>query len=83
MLHPRILVPSLVSTLAGYTGLIPIVAINGPGSPTNKEQCYVKALEIDPKYALAWNNLGTINGGTVDGKRYSKDQRALDGRLPS
>ena len=73
----------MVSTLAEYTGLSPIVAINGPGRPTNKEQCYLNALEIHPKFANAWNGLGVVGGGTVDGKRYSEDQPVLDGRLPS
>merc|ERR1719323_62987 len=34
-------------------------------SPTD---CYVAALEIDPTLAQAWNNLGTLGGGTVSGQ---------------
>ena len=43
----------------------------------------MKALEIDPKNLFAWNGLGYVGGGTVDGKRYTKDKRAPDGRLPA
>eukprot|EP00759_Apiculatamorpha_spiralis_P001164 PhF_6_TR10420/c3_g5_i3/m.16395 len=28
-----------------------------------KKTCYMKALEIDPKYSIAWNNLGFEGGG--------------------
>ena len=43
----------------------------------------MKALDNDPKSAFAWNGLGNAGGGTVDGKSYTKDQRAPDGRLPT
>ena len=80
----RVEEPSLVSTVAEYAGLIPIVAINVPDRSANKDECYVKALEINPKYATAWYNLGAVcGGGTVNGKHYTRDQRALHGRLPS
>ena len=81
--HPRILMLSFVTSLAEYAGLISIAAINVPRRPTNKDECYVNALESDPKYAKAWFKLGVDGGGTVHGNTYTKDQRVLDGRLPS
>ena len=37
------------------------------GKPYDTVQCYVQALEADPKDAVAWRNLGVAGGGTVAG----------------
>ena len=31
----------------------------------------MNALELDPKDAIAWNNLGVVGGGSVGGQEYS------------
>ena len=34
----------------------------------------VQAIEADGKYSIAWDNLGCVGGGTVDGKEYTKKE---------
>ena len=37
---------------------------------------YLKSLELDENYAMAWYNIGVVGGGTVKGKSYdAKDRR--------
>ncbi|CAE7804354.1 unnamed protein product, partial [Symbiodinium sp. KB8] len=42
------------------------------GRGTEYQGCYVKALELDEKYANAWYNLGVEGGGTVKGQAYDE-----------
>ena len=40
------------------------------------QACYLKAVELNENYAMAWNSLGTVGGGTVKGQAYDgKDRR--------
>ena len=40
------------------------------------QACFVKVLEVDANYAMAWNSLGVFGGGTVKGQAYdAKDRR--------
>ena len=40
------------------------------------QACYLKSLELDENYAMAWRNLGVVGGGTVKGQAYdAKDRR--------
>ena len=40
------------------------------------QACHLKALEVDANYAMAWNSLGVVGGGTVKGQAYdAKDRR--------
>ena len=40
------------------------------------QACFVKSLELDENYAMAWRNLGLEGGGTVKGQAYdAKDRR--------
>ena len=51
------------------------------GETLSDKACYLRALELDPKYSLAWNNLGFVGGGTVAGETLSKEDyywRALE-----
>jgi len=41
------------------------------GQQYSEKDCYVKALELDPKSAIVWNNLGIVGGGTFGGLLYS------------
>jgi hypothetical protein len=44
------------------------------GQQYDKKQCYQEALRLDPKYSMAWNNLGVNGGGEVNGQQYDKKQ---------
>ena len=44
------------------------------GQQCTDQQCYIKALELDNKYASAWHNLGTVGGGSVGGQQYTQQQ---------
>ena len=39
------------------------------------QACYLKSLELDENYAMAWNNLGAVGGGTVKGQAYDEKDR--------
>ena len=44
------------------------------------QNCFVKSLELDENYAMAWNGLGVVGGGTVKGQAYDeKDRRGAWG----
>ena len=71
------LATSLPSDCAAAVGL--------GGERLSREQCYLRALECDSHFTLAWNNLGLcLADGTftkVGGRRYTKQQcyqRALE-----
>ena len=40
------------------------------GIPYSVKDCYMRALELDSKYAMAWIHLGRVGGGTVQGLHY-------------
>jgi len=42
------------------------------GQRYSKQDCYVKALELDENYARAWSNLGLEGGGSVKGQAYDE-----------
>jgi len=44
------------------------------GQQYTKQQCYIRALEIDGQYSNAWNNLGNRGGGSVGGQQYTQQQ---------
>merc|ERR1711904_385492 len=44
------------------------------GIEYSAEECYTKALEVNPKYANAWDNLGNEGGGKVNGIEYSAEE---------
>ncbi|CAE7581579.1 unnamed protein product [Symbiodinium sp. CCMP2592] len=46
------------------------------GQSYSKKACFVKAVELDEMYALAWRNLGLVGGGTVKGQAYDAKDRA-------
>ena len=51
------------------------------GQQYSKQQCFIKAVEIDDQHAKAWRNLGYVGGGSVGGQQYTKKQcyvRALE-----
>ena len=39
------------------------------------QACFVKSLELDLNYAMAWRNLGNQGGGTVKGQAYDEKDR--------
>ena len=39
------------------------------------QACYLKSLELDENYAMAWSNLGNQGGGTVKGQAYDEKDR--------
>ena len=39
---------------------------------SSQKDCYMKALDLDPKLAHAWANLGAVGGGRVGGIQYSE-----------
>ena len=47
----------------------------GRSLPRPLQGCYIKALELDEKKALAWDCLGVEGGGVVKGKAYDKKDR--------
>ena len=44
------------------------------GQHYTREQCYIKALELNGQYAQAWSSLGFEGGGSVGGQHYTKRQ---------
>ena len=40
-----------------------------------EKQCCAKALECEPDCADAWRNLGSLDGGEVNGHAHTKKQR--------
>ena len=44
------------------------------GNAYSNKQCYEVALELDPKHANAWFNLGAEGGEMVKAKDYSNKQ---------
>ena len=44
------------------------------GQQYTDQQCCIKALELNNKYAIAWHNLDTVGGGSVGGQQYTQQQ---------
>ena len=40
------------------------------GHDYRRKDCYLRALELDPKNANSWTHLGVSGGGTVGGRNY-------------
>ena len=38
------------------------------GTDYDEKACYLKALDLDPEYASAWNGLGHVGGGAAAGR---------------
>ena len=43
--------------------------------PGPLQGCYIKALEVNEKFVIAWNNLRAVGGGTVKGQAYDAKDR--------
>merc|ERR1711865_294397 len=44
------------------------------GQQYTRQQCYIKALEVNAQHAEAWYYLGNMGGGSVGGQQYTQQQ---------
>jgi len=51
-----------------------LFGLEGSKQQYPKQLCYEMALTLNPMLSPAWHNLGAVGGGTVKGKKYSKEQ---------